>query len=139
MQKLSVSLKDYSQIKIGGTADLVVYPETLEAFCEALDTFYTAPIIGGGSNIFFTDANYPVIICTKKLKNTEEHSDGSVTAWCGVLLGDLFDFGVGVPATIGGAVFMNFGAFNKEIKEYIVSVEIFDREARTARTRRHRT
>ena len=134
MRKLSVSLKDYSTIKIGGTADLVIYPETLEEFCEAADEFYTAPIVGGGSNIFFADSNYPAIICTKKLKLVEEYVDGSINAWCGVLLGDLFAIGAGVPATIGGAVLMNFGAYGKEIQEYLVSVDVYDREKRQATT-----
>lgn len=134
MRKLSVSLKELSAIKIGGTADLVVYPETLEELCEVADEFYTAPLVGGGSNVFFEDKNYPVVICTKKLKKIEDHEDGSLTAWCGVLLGEILAIGAGVPATVGGAVLMNFGAFGKEIQEYLVSVEVFDRLERKVKT-----
>jgi UDP-N-acetylmuramate dehydrogenase len=130
MRQSNVSLKALSAIRIGGKAELVIYPQTLAELCTAVGEFPAAPIVGGGSNIFFEDKTYPVVICTQKLRSVQEHPDGSLTAACGVRLGDLLDIGVGVPATVGGAVLMNFGAFGKEIKDYVIAVEVFDRADR---------
>lgn len=107
---------------------MVIYPETLAELCASVEEFPVAPIVGGGSNIFFEDKQYPVVICTQKLRSVQEHSDGSLTVDCGVRLGEILAIGVGVPATVGGAVLMNFGAFGKEIQETVVAVEVWDRE-----------
>jgi UDP-N-acetylmuramate dehydrogenase len=122
----SVSLKTLSAIRVGGTAERVLYPETVDELIQAKQTYPNAPVIGGGTNIFFNDRLFEVIIATKKLTKTTRQPDGTITAECGVPLAELFDFAAGIPATVGGGIMMNFGAYNKEIKDYVTAVTILD-------------
>ena len=121
-QKLSVSLKDFSAIRIGGLAGLVYFPETIYELTELLAEKPALPVVGGCTNVFFGDL--PELICTKYLDRISETS-GGVTAECGARLEKLFDFAVGVPATVGGGVIMNFGAFGFELKDFLRSAQVW--------------
>jgi UDP-N-acetylmuramate dehydrogenase len=99
---------------------------------QSKQTYPTAPIIGGGTNIYFNDRVFDIIIVTKKLTEITNNPDGTITAECGVHLADLFDFAAGIPATVGGGIMMNFGAFTKEIKDYVTAVTIL--EGHTSKT-----
>ena len=116
----SVSLKEFSAIRIGGTAEIVYFPETIAELTELLEK--NLPVIGGGTNVFFGDI--PALICTEYLDKITE-TKNSVEAECGVFLEKLFDFAAGVPATVGGGVYMNFGAFGFELKDFLVSALVW--------------
>lgn len=117
-----VSLKELSAIRIGGTAEVVYFPETISEFTEVLEKNSQLPIVGGCTNVFF--GNVPELVCTKYLNQVTEISDG-IEAQCGVRLPELFDFAAGVPATVGGGVYMNFGAFGQELKDFLVSALVW--------------
>jgi UDP-N-acetylmuramate dehydrogenase len=126
LAKSSVSLKTISRLRVGGTAKKVYYPETITEFVELLKKYPKAVIIGGGSNVFFADRTFAVIIITAKLNKLTKSGARSYWAECGVPLPKLFSFAAGVPATVGGGLWMNFGAFRREIQEFVEQVEIYD-------------
>ncbi|MDR2431022.1 MAG: hypothetical protein LBD99_02035 [Candidatus Margulisbacteria bacterium] len=124
MQKQqSVSLKKFSALGIGGAAGIVYFPESAAELAGLLADNPRRPVIGGGTNIFFGDL--PELICTRHLNKITETAAG-VEAECGALLEKLFDFAAGVPATAGGGVAMNFGAFGYELKDFLVSAQIWN-------------
>jgi UDP-N-acetylmuramate dehydrogenase len=117
----SVSLKEFSAIRIGGVADIVYFPETIDELTDLLVENPAIPVVGGGTNVFFGDV--PDLICTKYLNKITETPDG-ITAECGALLAELFDFSAGVPATVGGGIYMNFGAFGFELKDFLLEAQV---------------
>ncbi|MDR1996864.1 MAG: hypothetical protein LBQ83_00845 [Candidatus Margulisbacteria bacterium] len=127
----SVSLSGLSAIRIGGRAELVYYPETMAEFTELLAGQPELPVVGGGTNVFFGDL--PELICTQKLNKITETAAG-IEAECGARLAELFDFAAGVPATVGGGVRMNFGAFGYALKDFIISAQVWDSKDQQIKT-----
>ena len=127
-KKLSVSLKDFSAIRIGGTADAVYFPQTLAELTELLEKKPDIPVVGGCTNVFFGDL--PELICVKYLDKISKTPNG-IEAECGALLSKLFDFASGVPATVGGGLIMNFGAFGFELKDFLISAQVWHNSVQT--------
>jgi len=127
-EKLSASLKQLSTLKIGGTAD-IYYPEHSSEMVDLLTDPVAPLVIGGGSNSVFEDKNYErKIICTSLLNKIEKK--GRLTrAAAGVKLSFLFDFAAGTPATVGGGIYNNYGAFGNQLFDHLDSVEVYDRSS----------
>jgi UDP-N-acetylmuramate dehydrogenase len=127
MQKqLSASLREFSALRIGGRADIVFFPETVSELTGLLAENPARPVIGGGTNVFFGDL--PELICTKYLDKISAAS-GGVAAECGARLEKVFDFAAGVPATVGGGVALNFGAFGFELKDFLLTAQVWQNGA----------
>lgn len=138
----SVSLKEVCTFKIGGTANALVMPKTFGELFELVDLFKenTAKykVIGNASNILFDDKHLDLyIISTKNLCGYEINASGQVVVSAGantaVLLKDLqalglsgLEFLAGVPATLGGAIKMNAGAFGFSISDTLQSVTFLE-------------
>lgn len=129
MEKKSfVSLKELSGLKIGGIAETVFFPGSLSEFIQLLKEESLPIIVGGGSNVFFLKDKIKTVIVTKNLTVVEHLPDNSFWADCGVKLAEYFSFAAGVPATVGGGVLMNFGAFGQELASFVKAVEVFDQK-----------
>lgn len=127
-----VELSGYTTIGVGGVS-VAVFPETERELFSALSLPGEKIVIGGGSNVVFSDKGYGgTVIFTRNL-NKIEFGDGFIRAYAGVKLSQLISFylsrgygGVeflaGIPASVGGAVAMNAGAFGKNISESIINV-----------------
>lgn len=130
-----VSLKDYTTIGVGGEA-FAAFPETEEDFTALLAAGGEKIIIGCGSNIVFSDSGYGgTVIFTEKLRKIET-CGGYVRAQAGVRLCDLIsfykrnglggtEFLAGIPASVGGAAFMNAGAFGKSVSDILINAGVF--------------
>ena len=136
-------------------ADVFVQPETEEqlcrviALCKACDVKYY--LLGNGSNILFEDAGYRgVVVDTTALKmrigflENVSHPGAepgavydAVIAGAGLKLSALckaaldssltgLEFAYGIHGTVGGAVYMNAGAYGGEMKDVVRSVEYLD-------------
>lgn len=133
----NADLKDYTTIKIGGIGSYMFFPENEKEFLDVYkkhknDKLY---MLGKGSNIIFGDFN-GVLINTKyfydvKIQETEEGI--TVKASAGVPLKDLIKLSIensieefykliGFPASVGGAIAMNAGAYGVEIFDFIKGV-----------------
>lgn len=142
-----VSLKQFTTFRCGGPAKLFAEPETEDELLQLLS--YTKEnnletfILGLGSNILVSDEGFDglVIRIGRKLGDisVEEDEDGAViTAGAGAplsLLGNTAvkcglegaEFCCGIPGSVGGAVFMNAGAYGREIKDIAVSVRYLEK------------
>ena len=127
--------------RIGGNASYVVYPKSgdefsaLTALCVSLSIPYA--VLGNGSNVLCADDGYAGVVIVTTEMNTIRREGNRVTADCGVSLTYLasyvakeglggLSFAYGIPGTVGGAVFMNAGAYGGELKDVIVSVNWYD-------------
>jgi UDP-N-acetylmuramate dehydrogenase len=144
----NVPLHGYSTFNVGGGADyfinltdLAKLPGLLaDADQENIPVF----ILGGGSNVLFSDDGFPGLIV--RIAADSVHLDGrrmvaeAGAKWPSMLrimreagLGGLEPF-EGLPGTIGGAVAGNAGCFGAEIKDFFDSAQIYDRATHAVRT-----
>ena len=101
-----------------------------------------ALFIGNGSNVcFLTDYYDNKVISLKKMKKNISHDEKYISCTsnvsCTKLVRYLFnnripgyEFLYGIPGTIGGAIFMNAGAFHQEIMPYVHSIEVLDAQGK---------
>lgn len=135
----SVSLQEYSHFKIGGEADYLftaTSPEDLiNAIHFARDSKLNYYVIGGGYNILFDDAGFRGLIIYNQVKCIEFKQESEVIIASGSTLEELVntcrengyggvEFLVGIPGTVGGAVYGNAGAFDQDIGEILTSARL---------------
>ncbi len=130
--------------RIGGCAAFAVWPYTVDELAVLTAVCRTSEIpfilVGNGSNILFDDLGYDgVVIFTTNM--TEIVRKGTnITVSCGVSLTRLSSyaakeglgglaFAYGIPGTVGGAVYMNAGAYGGEIRDVVKRVTWYDPEA----------
>jgi len=132
-------LKDYTSFKIGGNADVMLFPDTVEKTSAVIKMInrenITALVIGKGSNMLVDDKGFRgVVINTCKLDELMLVDETTVVCQCGVSLSRLcrfalensltgLEFAFGIPGTAGGAAYMNAGAYGGEMKDVLVSCE----------------
>ena len=133
----------HMSMKVGGPADVFVSPDSVQKVCELVRYLNNEEIpyyvIGNGSNVIIRDQGYRgVIICLKDGMNKVEIHGDKVTAQAGISLHDLadmiceqsltgFEFASGIPGSLGGAVTMNAGAYDGEMKNVVTRVSAVDR------------
>lgn len=138
----NVSASTLTTFKTGGTVDYLVKPSTIDQLIDILKLLREVQlpyfVIGKGSNILVSDKGYKgVFISLDNCYNKVEVSDEIVKVGASVTLKELtkvtldnclsgFEFACGIPGSIGGATFMNAGAYGSEMKEVIVSAEVLD-------------
>ncbi len=132
-------MKNHTSFKIGGPADFLVLPEKLEEITETMKNLKRENIpymiIGNASNLLIRDKGIRGVVI--KLGESYNHvtiEGTTVTAQSGILLSRLakriakaslkgFEFASGIPGSLGGAVFMNAGAYGGEMKDVVTSVK----------------
>ena len=141
--KENVSFKTLTTYKTGGTAKLVVYPLNVSKLQELLNYLrennIDYKVFGNGSNILASDSVYNgVIIKLSNLKNMTFYK-GIVEVEAGYSLVSLandmcrrgfsgLEFACGIPGTIGGAIYMNAGAYLKDIGSIVREVTVLDKD-----------
>ena len=137
-----VPMKNYTSFKIGGPADLFLMPKNEEqvsgiaSFCAENGT--PVFVLGKGSNILVSDSGIRgTVIFTGGLNSVELTDSLSIKAGSGLSLMQLcnfalenslsgLEFAFGIPGTVGGAAFMNAGAYGGEMKDVFVSCSHVD-------------
>ena len=127
--------------KIGGPAEILYTPYNEEALLAAL-RFAKAEgcackILGNGTNLLISDKGVKGIVLRMKEGLTELTllENGCVFCGAGVSLKKLctfaldhsltgLEFAYGIPGSVGGAVYMNAGAYKGEIKDVLYSVRV---------------
>ncbi len=139
--KNDFEIKNLTTFKIGGKVKTLYIPEKVEELTELLRTLDNYIVLGSCSDILFSSNGYSGnVIITTGLKNYEIRGT-RVYAECGVkdplisqkvseasLSG--LEFLIGLPGTIGGAVYMNAGAHGQCIADVFVSACLFDKETK---------
>ncbi|HNQ44104.1 MAG TPA: UDP-N-acetylmuramate dehydrogenase [Candidatus Cloacimonadota bacterium] len=127
-------LARHTSFKIGGPAQYFATPDTQKDFIDllifALKQDLPYFILGKGSNLLVSDSGLRgLVICTDNL-NKLTRDENYISAFCGVKLKDLcefaqqsglsgLEFASGIPGSVGGAVFMNAGAYGGEIRDVL--------------------
>ena len=127
----------HTSFKIGGKADIMLYPENEEqllsllslAKAEDIPTF----ILGKGSNLLVSDKGIEgAVISTTSMQNITLIGDTEIKAEAGASLAALcrfardnslggLEFAFGIPGTVGGALYMNAGAYGGDMSMVVKS------------------
>lgn len=139
-------LAEHTTFRIGGPAAFWCAPKSAEQLKELLRCckehgarYY---LLGNGSNTLFADEGFDGVVIDLRSINpplqVEKHPDGaSLTVGAGMTLGRLcaeaqklcltgLEFACGIPGTVGGAVYMNAGAYGGEMKHVLETVTFLD-------------
>ena len=139
--KFNEPLKRYTAWKIGGPADALLEPTDAEELIEAVQTArrhgVPVTVLGGGTNVLVRDGGIRGLTIRLAKSLTGVQIKGrSVTAEAGVLYPVLanttagsglkgLEFATGIPGTVGGAVYMNAGAYGGETKDVLDWADVF--------------
>jgi UDP-N-acetylmuramate dehydrogenase len=142
--KFDEPLKRYTAWKIGGPADALLEPgsvdELVEAIAKAREHGVPVTVLGGGTNVLVLDGGIRgLTIRLAKALTAVEIEGTNVSAEAGVLYPALanataarglagLEFGTGIPGTVGGAVYMNAGAYGSDTSKVIVWADVYDPE-----------
>jgi UDP-N-acetylmuramate dehydrogenase len=139
--KFDEPLKRYTAWKIGGPADALLEPrsvhELIEATERAAEHNVPVTILGGGTNVLVRDGGIRGLTIRLAKSLTSIEVEGThVTADAGVLYPVLanitagrglagLEFATGIPGTVGGALYMNAGAYGSETTEVLDWADVF--------------
>lgn len=132
-------LKNHTYTQLGGNADYFVTPETFEQVqaIVKLVNEYKVPfmLLGNGSNLIIKDGGIRGIVVYLGELDKVSVSETTIFAQSGALIADVskealahdltgLEFACGIPGSVGGALFMNAGAYGGEIKDVLVRATI---------------
>ena len=136
----NVLLSKYTTYRVGGEAICVVYPKNVTCLVKLLRFLKSDNImyklLGNGSNLLFSDKPYNgVLIKLDEFNNIEFLGKNKVRAGAGVSLVKLslltakkgltgLEFASGIPGSVGGAVFMNAGAYKSDMGYIVEKVKV---------------
>ncbi len=132
-------MSEHTTFKIGGAADVLIFPSNIEevaAIIRLADEFnLPCTILGNGSNVLILDKGIRgvVIKFSDKFFGTIRAEGEKIIAGAGAMLKDVskfaaekslsgLEFAVGIPGSIGGAIYMNAGAYGGEMKNIVAKV-----------------
>ena len=140
--KENESMSKHTSFRVGGNADIYIEVDSLEKLSKILDIKRDIPltIIGNGSNVLVKDNGIRGVVLRYTAKNytiNNEEDNVEVEVDAGVVNAYLaqilmnnsttgFEFASGIPGTIGGAIYMNAGAYGKEMKNIVSNVTYLD-------------
>lgn len=139
--KMNMALAPLSSFKIGGNAAVAVFPKDREELALTLRATrgegVRYVVIGRASNVLFDDEGFGgAVVFTSHMAQIEKENN-LIYAASGVHLGTLaslaassslsgFEFAYGIPGSLGGAVFMNAGAYGGEMGDVIEYSDYYD-------------
>lgn len=149
----SVPMSDYTSFRVGGRVDYLAFPSDIQdlqkilGWCKQRGVRYF--VLGNGTNLLVRDGGVRgmAISLSRGFLCLEEVGGGPeenlILAEAGGPLGKLvefssekglagMEFAAGIPGTVGGAIFMNAGAFKEEMKGVLHSVRLMDPEGNIA-------
>ena len=140
---LDKEMKNLTSMKTGGVAKECYFPESEEELCQIIKTLKTENkkyiVLGNMSNVLLPDGEIGVpLVVTTDMKKVEMTSDTTVYAQTGMSFTALsldmckkglsgLEFAYGIPGSVGGAVYMNAGAYGGEACNVIKSVRAIDK------------
>lgn len=148
--KINEPMSMYTSFKVGGKADFLVEPNTAKEVADVVSLCKKQQIpyyvIGNGSNLLVGDKGYRGVIIhisTKLssifIEKKKESNSYTVTAESGILLSKLsheiamneltgFEFAAGIPGSLGGAITMNAGAYDGQMKDCVIGATVIDEQ-----------
>ena len=140
--RTDLTLAELSSFKVGGKADLVIYP-TDEAQASAIINYAKqlrrkVVFLGNGSNLLCSDSGCrDWIIKTEKINHLSLDQNGIMTVGAGIRLVKAssfaakcgwsgMEFAYGIPGSVGGAIFMNAGAYDGSMEQIVLETRYLD-------------
>ena len=140
--KLNESMSGHTTFRIGGQADIWCRPENTDQLIRVVrfaeEKGYPCLVIGNGSNLLVRDGGIRgIVIETTALDKIALLPGCVIEAECGVSLTKLavfamengltgMEFAFGIPGTVGGAVYMNAGAYGGEMSHCVQETDFMD-------------
>ena len=138
-----VPMSRHTSFRIGGPARRMAFPESREQLVILLGLAETCGIrpflLGRGTNLLVSDRGLDTLVIktAERMTSIRRLDDVTLEADAGVLLSRLavyaqqaglagLEFAFGIPGTVGGAVYMNAGAYGGEIKDVLTAVTFLD-------------
>lgn len=139
---LNEPMSRHTTFKIGGNADLFVKVKSIDELKRviAFAKEYEVPcfILGKGSNLLVSDNGIEgMVILLEGISEVEILPDGTVSCGAGASLRAVclaakkasltgLEFAYGIPGTVGGALYMNAGAYGGEMSQVVESATAID-------------
>lgn len=137
-------MKNHTTFKIGGPVDLMIIPNNEEELLKTLEITrrenIPTMILGNGSNLLVRDGGIRgVVIKLNDNFNKIDRVGNQLICQAGALLSEIgdraleesltgFEFAIGIPGTLGGAMTMNAGAYGGEMKDVVKEVRVLDKK-----------
>ena len=143
--RMNESMAKHTSFRIGGGAEVMAFPKTETELAELLKVSALldckCAILGAGTNVLAPDEGITgLVICLKDcLDGMEALPDTRIRVMAGVTMSRAavfaanlglsgLEFAHGIPGTIGGGIYMNAGAYGREISQVCDRVEVMDRQ-----------
>jgi len=137
-------LKNHTSFKIGGPADIFIIPNSIDELIYAIKIAREEKIpyfiMGNGTNLLVKDGGIRGVVIKINGNIDKLTVEGEkIKAQAGALLANTskfalennltgMEFASGIPGTVGGAVMMNAGAYNGEIKDIVSKVTVLTKD-----------
>lgn len=136
-------MKNHTTFRIGGPADIYIEPDyaaivPLIKYLKEVDVPFT--VLGNGSNVLVSDDGIEGVVISLGKKSDVITIDGeTIQVQAGAMLSSVanraadagltgLEFASGIPGSIGGAVYMNAGAYGGEIKDILTEVRVLTKD-----------
>ena len=140
-------LKDFTSFKIGGPADIIAEPKDLSELVKLINylrkNYIKIYILGNGTNLLVSDKGVRgcVVHIGSNISNIRMIGN-KIEAQAGALMSDIAEFALknnlggfeelsGIPGSIGGAVAMNAGAYDKEVRDIFSNANAINEVGKT--------
>ena len=143
--KENEKLSHYTYTKTGGPADVLVFPKSKDEVAAVVswvnEKQVPLTVLGNSSNVIIKDGGVRGIVMILTEMDHMEVKRHPLTVQSGARLIDAsrmalaerlsgLEFACGIPGSVGGAVYMNAGAYDGEVEEVIESVVVITREGK---------
>lgn len=134
-----VFISKYTTYKVGGLAKVIIYPKNIDKLvilCRLIKKYQLKyMVLGNGSNVLFSDKTYDGVIIKLDNFNKIEFVGNKVICGSGASLMKVsrealkrslagLEFASGIPASIGGAIYMNAGAYKSDMGYITTNVKV---------------
>lgn len=142
--RINEPMSKHTSFQIGGNADIFITPTSIDSlsqvitFCRNRNIDYY--VMGNGSNLLVSDKGYRGVIIQiyKQMKHIEICGE-QMRVQSGLLLSTLskrahqagltgLEFASGIPGTVGGAIYMNAGAYGGEMNHVVIEATVVNQE-----------
>lgn len=136
----NVKLSKYTTYKTGGNAKVIIYPKNITCLVKLLKILKNSEvkfkILGNGSNVLFSDKTYDgVLIRLNEFDKVDFLPRNKIIVGAGYSLMKLslqtskkglagLEFAAGIPGTVGGAIYMNAGAYKSDMGYIVQQVKV---------------
>ncbi|WP_035618599.1 UDP-N-acetylmuramate dehydrogenase [Lacticigenium naphthae] len=141
--KIDEPLSLYTYTETGGPADALVFPRSKEEINEIVRWIhaedYPLTVLGNASNLIVRDGGIRGVVIILTEMDQIKVEEGKIVAQAGAALIEVskraldshltgLEFACGIPGSVGGAVYMNAGAYGGEVQSVIKTIEVITRE-----------